>query len=267
MKLAELQETMLRAVTGEGALEETAALVQGGPLEPADRVGIYAEMYWLRMRDALRSDYPLVLRILGEEAFDVLVARHVRRRPSIHYSLGRLGVGVADTLREAPMEQKPWLEDLAALEWARAESFVAVDAPVLSAAELSGMTEDSFTRAKLVASPSLRLVRLSYDLRSVWRALEADGPSEVPGAPGVLEGLEVPEEVVPVVVWRKGFEVFHVAVGAEEARALSGVLGGQDIPSVCEAFADGPEPVAAAFQAIGSWIAEGMMSEVLIEPG
>lgn len=261
MKLAELQETMFRAVTGEGALEETAALVHGGPIDPVDRVGIYAEMYWLRMRDALRSDYPLVLRIIGDEDFDVLVARHVRRRPSIHYSLGRLGVGMADTLREAPMEGKPWLADLAALEWARAESFVAVDAPVLSAAELSGMTEDSFTRAKLVASPSLRLVRLSYDLRSVWRALEADGLSEAPGVP------EVPEQVVPVAVWRKGFQVFHVAVGAEEARALSGVLEGQDMPSVCEAFADGPEPVAAAFQAIGSWIAEGMMSELRIEPG
>jgi hypothetical protein len=139
---------------------------------------------------------------------------------------------------------------------------VAADALVLPAAELSEMTEDSFTRAKLIASLSLRLVRLSYDLRSVWRALEADGPSEAPGC-----GAGGAGESDAVVVWRKGFQVFHVAVGAEEARALSGVLEGQDIPSVCEAFADGPEPVAAAFQAIGSWIAEGMMSELRIEPG
>jgi NAD(P)H-dependent flavin oxidoreductase YrpB (nitropropane dioxygenase family) len=80
-----------------------------------------------------------------------------------------------------------------------------------------------------------------------------------------VERPEVPEAVVPLVVWRKGFQVFHSAVSAAEARALSGVLSGHDMPSVCEAFVDGPEPVAAAFQAIGSWIAEGMMSELHVE--
>jgi hypothetical protein len=246
-----LQQTVFRAVAGEGALVETTSLVTGGALEPADRVGIYAEMYWLRMRDSLRADYPYVHQVLGDEDFDVLVARHVRQRPSTHHSLSRLGVDFAETVREAELEAVPWLADLAALEWARAESFVAVDAPVLERSSLATLKAETFTRSRLVVSPSLRLLHPSWDVIPVWRALES-GAS--------WKNLEVTAAVSALVVWRQSFAVFHVPVPAPEARALSSVLEGLGLPTVCEAFSEGAEPVQAAFQAIGSWVSEGMIS-------
>jgi len=258
VRLAPLQETMFLAVAGEGSLAETTALVIGGALRPEDRVGIYAEMYWLRMRDSLRTDYPYVLQVLGEEDFEVLVARHLKRRPSTHYSLGHLGVAFVDTLREATIEGLPWLADLAALEWARAEAFVAIDAPVLELSALGALNEEAFAHSRLVASPSLRLLHPAWDVLPVWRALErGEAWSE----------LTVAEARAPLIVWRQGFNVYHVGLTPTEARAMARVQQGLDLPTVCEAFAEAPKPVEAAFQAIGSWVGEGMMSALELDAG
>lgn len=254
MNLPTLQDVMFSAVAGEGQLHETAALVRGGALTAEDRVGLYAEMYWLRMRDTLRGDFPFLHRVLGDEDFDVLVAKYVRRSPSTHYSLGRLGHDFAATVRDEGPSSSPWLADLAALEWARAEAFVSVDAPTLAMTALAELNEESFPTARLSASPSLRLLTPAFDVLPLWRALET----------GATERPDVPSANGPVVVWRQGFQVFHVAISVTEGRALSSVLQGLDLPTVCEAFADAAEPVQAAFQAIGSWVNEGMMASLTL---
>jgi hypothetical protein len=255
VKLARVQDTMFQAVVGEGALAETAALVRGGALSREDRVGLYAEMYWLRMRDSLRADYPFVLRVLGDEDFDVLVARHLRREPSTHYSLGRLGAGFTETVGAASLEL-PWLADLAELEWARAEAFVAPDAPVLELPALSALTDETFSHSRLVVSPSVRLLRPRWDVLPVWRALER-------GA--AWRELTVTRAESPLVVWRQGFAVFHVAVPDAEHHALSSAQQGLGLSTVCEAFAEAPEPAQAAFQALASWASEGMLSGLQLD--
>ncbi|MBX7113546.1 MAG: DNA-binding domain-containing protein [Myxococcaceae bacterium] len=257
MKLAQVQDTLFQAVMGEGALAESAALIRSGALTPEDRIGIYAEMYWLRMRDTLRADYPFVWHVLGDEPFDVLVARHIRRRPSTHYSLGRLGSEFAETLRDAHLEW-PWVVDLAKLEWARAEAFISPDAPVLAFAALGALSDETFHHSRLQISPSVRLLKPTWDVLTVWRTCESGGD---------WRAIAVTPNATPVVVWRQGFAVFHVAVGSAEHDALSKAQQGFALPTVCEAFADAPEPAQAAFQAIGSWVSEGMVSSLKVDGG
>lgn len=245
MNLARLQAMVFEAICGDGSVDEAAALVHGGAVDPRERVGVYAEMYWLRMRDALREDYPLVRRAVGDEDFDVLVARHMKARPSRHYSLGRFGAGFSETAREAGLAG--WVVDLAALEWARAESFVAPDAPVLEPSALASVGE----AARLVAVPSLRLLSLDHAVEGRWKALDAGAAAD---------SVPAPAQRTHLVVWRQGFQVFHAAVGDDEAEALRRLLAGADLPAVCEAFDGAEEPAQAAFEAIASWVGEGMLA-------
>jgi hypothetical protein len=93
--------------------------------------------------------------------------------------------------------------------------------------------------------PALRVVPLRHDLTALWRALE-DGAPPVPVSP----------RQESVAVWRREFEVFHEAIDADEARALGLALSGEPLGVVCEAFAQRPDAVEAAFRAISSWFAE-----------
>jgi len=87
-------------------------------------------MYLFRLVEALREDYRLVARLLGDDAFFALCAGYVGAHPSRNPSLARLGAELPAFLRERPAP-RPDLADLAALEWARAEAFIAPDSAPL----------------------------------------------------------------------------------------------------------------------------------------
>ena len=201
MKLDQLQDHFFEWVAGSDEIPDAQAaeVVNGGALEPSTRVGVYAEMYWLRMRDTLRDDFPRVVKALGDEAFDVLVAKYIKAHPSRHFSLGHLGRSFAEFLAD----QDPALSRIAALEWAEARAFVAADSPVVDASELAAINEETFARVRLTPAPSLSLLKGG------------------------------------TVVWRRGLEVFHVDVPAAEARSLESLLSGAgDLPTLCEPFAE-----------------------------
>ena len=218
MKLERLQNDFFEWVAGSDEIPSgpAAEVVDGGALEPSTRVGIYAEMYWLRMRDALRDDFSKVAQVVGDEAFEVLVAKYIKAHPSRHYSLGQVGRGFADFL--AAEDPEHW--SIAALQWAEAQAFIALDGPVIGASALLAINEKTFDSVSLTAAPSLRLAGLT-------------------------------------VVWRRGFEVFHVEVSEAEARAIALLLAGErGLPALCEPFAEPSD----AFTAIASWVNEGMIS-------
>jgi hypothetical protein len=212
---------------------------------------IYAEMYPLRLLAALREDFPLTEKLLGEEGFSTLASAYAEAHPSDHFSLGRFGRAFEGFLRERPGLPRADVADLATLEWARAEVFVERDAAMLGASVLSGLGTD-IARARLALVPALRLLTLGRDPLPLWTALEKGG--EVP-APS-----EVP---VRVLVWRKDLRAWHAALSQEEFEALALCLGGATVVEACEPFgrlgASAPE---AALAAIASWFGEGLVCAV-----
>ena len=252
MRLAEAQDLFAALVTGEGPVDPAARealLVGDGELSASERARIYSDMYLFRLVAALREDYPLLARLVGDEEFFSIGSDYARAHPSHHPSLARLGAHLPAYLRGRAGSRDD-LTDLAALEWARAEAFVAPDEEPLGEDALGSLGEDAASaRFRLV--PSVRLLSLEHDAAALWAELEA---SRAPEAPG--------RSPVSLLVWRKGFEVFHTAVSAEELCALSAVQRGAALGEACAAFAALPDPAGAALDAIASWSGEGLLAGI-----
>ena len=202
MKLSQLQSEFFEWVAGPDEIPVAgAALVveHREPLDPSSRVGIYAEMYWLRMRDTLRADFPRVLKAVGDETFDALAAEYIKRHPSTHFSLAQLGHTFAEFIMS---HVEPSTAAVAALEWARGQAFVAPDSALADAASLSKINEETFNAVCFTPAPSVRLI-----------------------SPGT-------------VIWRKGYEVVQVDVAPDEAEALKTLLGEEaaSLSALCEPF-------------------------------
>lgn len=252
MTLAEAQDLFAALVTGDGPVdpaERDALLAGDAELSASDRAHIYSDMYLFRLAAALREDYPLLARLLGDEEFFSLGAAYARAHPSRHPSLARLGADLRSSLRERAGYRAD-LADLAALEWARAEAFVAADEQPLGEEALRSLGEDA-AGARLSLVPCVRLLSLQNDVAGLWADLEASRAPQPP-RPGPSS----------LVVWRKGFEVFHAAVSAEELSALSAVQGGATLGEAFEAFAALPDPTGAALDALASWIGEGLLARI-----
>jgi hypothetical protein len=270
MRLAETQARLWPAITerpaiaeeNDGGMEqdgldqEQGRLDQivraDGRLSPRRRVEIYAQMYFWRQVEALKEDFPKLAALLGADGFAHLVDAYVHTYPSVHPSLGRLGRQLARFLAEHRSENgRPDLADLAALEWARAEVFVELDAPSAPASIFSELAPDQFAAARFCLVHAVRVLSFEHDAMALWRAVEQGEPAPEP--------LPHPQHVL---VWRKGWTVFHAPIDAEEAKALEWARQGRTLGEVCEAFAERDEPVVAAFAALQSWLAESLVSRV-----
>jgi hypothetical protein len=255
VKLAEMQRLFYQLASrapGSEAIEPAAFLAGSPSLDARSRIGIYADMFIWRQIDALREDFPRLALLLGEGPFYAMAEEYLRAHPSRHASLSELG-------RELPAFLRAWsgegartdLADLAALEWARAKVFEEANVEVASPEQLRRSGRDELPQLRLRFVPALRVLRLGHELGELWEALERGDPAGPPS-----------HRDESVAVWRKGFEVFHASVEADEARALALASSGEPLGVVCEAFADRSDAVEAAFRAISSWFAEGWILDI-----
>jgi hypothetical protein len=252
VKLAEMQRVFYQLAArapGSDALDPAAIVVGTPALDARARVCIYADMFIWRQIDALRDDFPKLSLLLGNGSFYAMAEAYLMAHPSQHASLSELG-------RELPGFLLGWsgegmradLADLAALEWVRAKVFEEANVEAAPPERLRAFAADELPQVRLRFVPALRMLPLRHDLTALWKALE-DGAPRVPAVP-------VSPRQESVAVWRKDFEVFHAAIDADEARALELALSGEPLDVVCEAFAQRPDAVEAAFRAISSWFAE-----------
>lgn len=239
-----------------------AAVVAGDDrLSPLGRVGIYADMYFLRLLDVLRGAFPKLVTALGDDLFAAVATDYLDACPSRHPSLRHLGDRLAAFLRgpddvrphiEAGVLE-PWAADLAALEWARYDVFDEADAPVLSLAALQALPPDRFPALPLKLIPAHRRLASDYPVEALWRAL-GDDQDEV-AAP----------EAAPrhLLVWRQDGAVYHRAVDEREASLLARVPGGLPFGALCEELAARDESTAAetAFHLLARWTSDGLLCD------
>jgi hypothetical protein len=234
VKLAEMQQLFWDLL--QGLDRPLDAFVGTAELPAGERVAIYARMVLHRQVDALRGTFPKVVAALGDEAFFETAVTYVEAHPSEHPDLGQLGRKFATFLERGD------LRDLAVLEWARSEVFEAASAEPVGAEQFAVLAHDAgeFMKRPLRLIPALRLLELQHDVDELW-----DGSAKA-GAPRANH----------VVVWRKGFEVFHARVEEDESRALRLALEGAATYAVCGAFTE-PQ---RAFLALQSWLAEAFIA-------
>lgn len=192
-------------------------------LDPVERLDIYANMYFYRLRDCLAEDFPKLAVQIGAASFHNLVTDYLLLHPSTHFSLRELGRSLPDFVRSHPLERElPALADLAQLEWARVDVFDDEDALPLSRPELlarGGAAPEAFA---LTLVPSVRLLRVDAAVPALWKYLDAAGHAEPDEAPKP----SARGETVGVRVWRKGFAVLHRSLTDDEEVCLAALAAG-----------------------------------------
>ncbi|MFI5396295.1 MAG: DUF2063 domain-containing protein [Candidatus Binatia bacterium] len=231
-----------------------SALVCGDErLSAIERLDIYANMYFYRMRDALKEDFSAVCSVVGDTTFHNLITDYLIARPPSHFSLRYAGKHFPPFLRRHPSSCRwPFLADLANLEWAILDAFDAADAPVLEAPALAGVPQERWPELRFQLTPALRLLDLDWPVHEVWKHTQCGEPPAQP-APCAIT----------LRVWRQNFRVYHRRIDTTERIALVTISEGASFAAVCERIvacdseARGTERAAAL---LGEWLGDGLLS-------
>ncbi len=232
-----------------------ASLVRGDArLSSIERLDIYANMYFYRLRDALRGDFGAVAAVLGESRFHNLITDYLLVHPPSHFSLRYAGQHLAGFLRGHPEgSQRPYLADLARLEWAILEAFDAAEAEPLEAGALAGVPPERWAELRFDLAPSLQLLAVGWPVHEIWRQTQR----------GDVKIAEPQCEPVWLRVWRQDLQTFHRAMDLVEAAALQAVYGGACFAEVCEQIAERLGEARAperALALVSEWLGDGLLT-------
>jgi hypothetical protein len=236
-----------------GTTRAAAALVAvtrpGPTLDREACLSIYADAYFLRLRDVLAENFPRVAALLGAERFDALALDHLRDHPSEHPSVRHVGRDLAATIAGRP-DCAPWLADLARLEWARLEVFDAPDSEVLGADSLRPVRVERWPTLHFHTIPALTVVRADWPVHRLW---QEDAPPDLAASPTAIR------------VWRAADGcVFHARMDPQELHALEHMMAAEPFAAVCAAF-DGSPPAEAGREAVAllaRWLEDGIVAGV-----
>jgi hypothetical protein len=252
--LRELQERFWRSIAAEpGGADPGPDVVphvaSTATLAPEDRIRVYADAYFWRLRDVLGEDFPRLAALLGVDRFADLARDYLRRHPSEHPSVRHLGREMGSFLAGRPGVPS-WAADLARLEWARIEAFDAPDADPLLPGALHAVAADRWPALHFVTVPSLRVLRLGWPVHVLWDGGDPDA---------------ITRERTAIRVWRGADDrVYHAVLDGRAVEMLDQLVAGAPFVVLCEACSDlaPDEGARAAASLLARWLADGLIARL-----
>jgi hypothetical protein len=257
--LRELQDRFYRLVTapvpvadalpaaGLGRADVDAWFLGDDRLDAVARLDVYGNMYFVRLRDVLAQIFPRLAELVGADGFHALVGDYLAACPPAHHSIDRAGARLPGFIAGHPVvDGRPWLADLAAVEWAENELHDGPDAAPLAIETLRATPPDELGDLRLGLIPCHARVRSGHDI----------GP--------IVSGAGDPPAPTPttIAIWRPALTVKRRALGALEAPLIERVAAGLTVAELCEEVAarvGDDEAVATAFECLARWAGEGQL--------
>lgn len=236
------------------------ALLQDQPIAPAllsttgvAQFGVYRLAYRARLRAALRDNYEVLPRVMGDDAFDALANAYIDSHPSQHYSLRWFGHRLCDFMASHPARlDHPAMLDLARMEWALRHAFDAASAELLRSAALAAIPASDWADLQLCLHPSVALLRLHWAVGPIWHALQSGGDAMEP--PAALDHH--------MLVWRPGMNTRWKTLTPLEADFVQGLEERRTFGQLCEGLSGQFGPIQAAATAVG--LLRGLLQDGVI---
>lgn len=142
-------------------------------------MAVHANGVILGAARALADNFPTIVAMLGDEAFEAVAVEHVRAHPPADPVLALYGGGFPDWLaRFPPLADWPWLGPVARLDRAWTEAHLAPDAPVLTVGDLARSGASGMV-GPLTLHPSLRVFLFDWTAPSLWLAHRDGTPGDL----------------------------------------------------------------------------------------
>jgi hypothetical protein len=175
------------------------------------RLGIYAEMYYLRLVEVLTAEYPTTRTVLGGEAFEASCRAFIARHPSTERTLQTLSVRFPDFLaRYLKGRRNARLAiDVARIERAMEDVFDAPRAEPLGIEALNKLPAESWGGSRLTLTPALRLLELGCGADAYMTAVRSRRPARAPRPKPTY-----------VIVYRHNLRAWRLKVSREQFELL-----------------------------------------------
>lgn len=191
-------------------------------LHDARGLSVYLNTYRGQLMACLEESFEKTLAWLGTNQFASTAAHHIEQCSPHSWTLDDYSKGFPATLG-AMFPDDPEVRELAILEQALNDAFVAADCAAVDVESLAGI---DWEKAVLSPIPSLRKIEFRTNAPEVWSAL--DSQKNVPSATYAADPR-------PFVLWRRNWICRFRALEADEAVAIAMIAEeGSTFEAICQ---------------------------------
>lgn len=258
LTLRELQQNFMTGLYGD-----TQAIVShlrpNARLTAAERFNCYRTSLRGHLNDALKAVYPVCCRLVGTEYFEALTSRYIQTHPSTSVNIHEYGAKWADFLATfPPLQNYPYLPDVARLEWAWHRVFYAADEGPMDIAALTHLQTGDQARLKLKLPAAAQLLSSDYPIHRIWQVNQPDYPDE--------PAVDLSEGGVRLLVWRQRYDMRIDPLSEAEWAWLSGIAANTLFANLCDQLAAN-HPDWNIPEIASSCVANGYVNGFVLEPG
>jgi len=217
LSLRDFQNSFGAAVRGAPtALHDVHA---AAPISLESRVDVYRNNVHASLIDGLERAFPVVWQLVGQAFFRAMARDYLRDHMPRRGTLIGFGAEMPGFLDGfPPVSSLPYLGDVARFELAWLRTYHAEDAPIVTADDLSDISQEELSDLQFDLHPSVEFFQSSFPILSIW---EAHQPGGEPASVNLEQGGEM------ALLLRAGLRVTPYAV-TEGARVFVAALRSQE---------------------------------------
>lgn len=163
--LAQLFDDFHSAILTRDAAHAIPHLKPNPQLTPQAQMAIYIDGYRIRLLAAIRSDYPILLTLLGDEPFGALARAYIESNPPTDFNLDRYPHGFAAFLTTQAID--PFALNIARFESALAQVFMLPNSTALPPSQFTRLNPDDFGTMQLHQRVACQLLAFDYPVDAV----------------------------------------------------------------------------------------------------
>lgn len=172
LSLIEIQEKFANSLLlkeGSGALFSTKPYLIDG------RFDFYRSNFQAICLQTMKSTFPVMLRLVGEDFFETLVIRHALKYPSTSGDLTSLGNTFSQFLKaDELVEDYPYFSEVAALEYLVHQTYYEKDSDILSFPTYLQSAGEGIGQSKLIFRPTTHLCYSAWANAPIWLAHQTE---------------------------------------------------------------------------------------------
>jgi hypothetical protein len=170
-----------------------------GDKQPAGRrFDVYRNNVAVSLTEALRTGFPIITRLIGQQNMDGLAGAFLRAHPPSNPVMMHYGAALPAFLSKADqLAHLGYLPDIARLELAMRRAYHATDAAPIDPAILAETSAQALIGATIELAPAVQLVRSNWPIFDIWR-FNTDDTAAKP-QPGPQDVLITRPEFDPIV--------------------------------------------------------------------
>lgn len=156
-------------------------LLDGSGRAAGRRFDVYRNNVAVSLSDAVKTGFPVITRILGEQTMTALAGAFLRSHPPQSPLMMHYGAQMPAFLDAAPqVAHLGYLPDIARLELALRRSYHARDVQTVTAEELAALGDDGVNSTKFTLAPSCEVICSDWPIYDIWRFnMDPDAPKPV----------------------------------------------------------------------------------------